>query len=97
MEQSGYVSGHNIYVEDLASGDIKKLTDGTTGLKNLSMVHLTGCMKKNFFAGIGFSLESDGKTIAYWQIDANQIRETTICLTQPIQCTARVILLNTLK
>jgi dipeptidyl-peptidase-4 len=36
---------------------------------------LTGCTKKNFFCRDGFRWGPDGNTIAYWQIDANQIRD----------------------
>ncbi len=69
-----YVSEHNIYVEDLATGDIKKLTDDK-GTKKLINGTFDWVYEEEFFCRDGFRWSPDGKTIAYWQIDANQIRD----------------------
>ena len=36
---------------------------------------LTGYMKKSFLCRDGFRWSPDSKSIAYWQIDANKIRD----------------------
>jgi dipeptidyl-peptidase-4 len=69
-----YVSEHNIYVEDLATGEIKKLTDDK-GTKKLINGTFDWVYEEEFFCRDGFRWSPDGKTIAYWQIDANQIRD----------------------
>ena len=69
-----YVSEHNIYVEDLASGNIKKLTDDN-GTKKMINGTFDWVYEEEFFCRDGFRWAPDGKTIAYWQIDANQIRD----------------------
>jgi dipeptidyl-peptidase-4 len=69
-----YVSEHNIYLEDLASGAIKKLTDDN-GTKKLINGTFDWVYEEEFFCRDGFRWSPDGKTIAYWQIDANQIRD----------------------
>lgn len=69
-----YVSEHNIYEEDLASGAIKKLTEDN-GTKKLINGTFDWVYEEEFFCRDGFRWSPDGKTIAYWQIDANQIRD----------------------
>jgi dipeptidyl-peptidase 4 len=69
-----YVSEHNIYVEDLASGEIKKITDDK-GTKKLINGTFDWVYEEEFFCRDGFRWSPDSKTIAYWQIDANQIRD----------------------
>jgi dipeptidyl-peptidase 4 len=69
-----YVSEHNIYIEDLASGSIKKLTD-VHGTKKLINGTFDWVYEEEFFCRDGFRWSPDGKTIAFWQIDANQIRD----------------------
>jgi len=69
-----YVSEHNIYEEDLASGIIKKLTEDN-GTKKLINGTFDWVYEEEFFCRDGFRWSPDGKTIAYWQIDANQIRD----------------------
>jgi len=69
-----YVSERNIYVEDLASGNIKKLTsDNNT--KKLINGTFDWVYEEEFFCRDGFRWSADSKNIAYWQIDANKIRD----------------------
>lgn len=69
-----YVSERNIYVEDLATGNIQKLTDDQ-GTKKLINGTFDWVYEEEFFCRDGFRWSPDGKSIAYWQIDANQIRD----------------------
>ncbi|RVT98134.1 S9 family peptidase [Mucilaginibacter limnophilus] len=67
-----YVSEHNIYVEDLSSGNIKALTpDGTDKLINGTF---DWAYEEEFACRDGFRWSPDGQYIAYWQIDARKIK-----------------------
>ncbi|WAC40260.1 S9 family peptidase [Pedobacter sp. SL55] len=67
-----YVSEHNVYVEDLASGNIKALTtDGTSRMINGTFDWV---YEEEFGCLDGFRWAPDSKSIAYWQIDATKIR-----------------------
>jgi len=68
----GYVSKHNIYVEDLESGKITTITsDGTDKLINGTF---DWAYEEEFGCRDGFRWSPDSKSIAYWQIDASDIR-----------------------
>lgn len=68
-----YVSNHNLYVEVLATGEIKQLTfDGTEDLINGTF---DWAYEEEFFCRDGFRWSPDGNAIAYWQIDASGIKD----------------------
>jgi len=68
-----YVSEHNLYVEDYTSGTIKPLTtNGTTALINGTF---DWAYEEEFFCRDGFRWSPDSKSIAYWQIDASNIKK----------------------
>lgn len=69
-----YVSERNIYVEDIRSGIIKKLTSDK-GTKKLINGTFDWVYEEEFFCRDGFRWSPDSKSIAYWQIDANKIRD----------------------
>lgn len=69
-----YVSEHNIYVEDVITGEINKLTSDN-GTKKLINGTFDWVYEEEFFCRDGFRWSPDSKSIAYWQIDANQIRD----------------------
>ncbi|HTK18157.1 MAG TPA: DPP IV N-terminal domain-containing protein [Mucilaginibacter sp.] len=70
--KAAYVSLHNIYVEDLASGEIKPMTtDGETRLINGTFDWV---YEEEFDCRDGFRWSPDSKLIAYWQIDARKIK-----------------------
>jgi dipeptidyl-peptidase-4 len=67
-----YVQGHNIYVEDINSGVITPLTtDGDSRLINGTFDWV---YEEEFGCRDGFRWSPDAGSIAYWQIDARQIR-----------------------
>ena len=68
-----YVSEHNLFLEDVASGMIKKLTgDGTRKLINGTFDWV---YEEEFGCRDGFRWSPDGSKIAFWQVDANKIRD----------------------
>jgi dipeptidyl-peptidase-4 len=71
-QKVAYVSEHNIYVEDLASGNIKPLT--TDGTKKLINGTFDWAYEEEFECRDGFRWSPDGNKIAYWQIDASKIK-----------------------
>ncbi|WP_419802437.1 S9 family peptidase [Mucilaginibacter sp.] len=66
-----YVSEHNLFLEDLASGKVSKLTsDGTRKLINGTFDWV---YEEELECRDGFRWSPDGKSIAYWQLDASKI------------------------
>ncbi len=72
--KAAYVSERNVYVEEISSGVIKKLTDDL-GTKKLINGTFDWVYEEEFFCRDGFRWSPDSKSIAYWQIDANKIRD----------------------
>lgn len=69
-----YVSERNIYSEDVTTGAIKKLTSDN-GTRKLINGTFDWVYEEEFFSRDGFRWSPDSKNIAYWQIDANKIRD----------------------
>lgn len=68
-----YVSGNNLYLEELATSQIKALTtDGTTTLINGTF---DWAYEEEFACRDGFRWSPDSKSIAYWQIDCSSIKK----------------------
>jgi dipeptidyl-peptidase 4 len=73
-KMAAYVSERNIYVEDLVSGKAQALTS-TNGTKKLINGTFDWVYEEEFNCRDGFRWSPDSKNIAYWQIDANQIKD----------------------
>lgn len=68
-----YVSGNNLYVEDVATSMVRKLTsDGSRKLINGTFDWV---YEEEFGCRDGFRWSPDSKQIAFWQIDATKIRD----------------------
>lgn len=68
-----YVSEYNLYVEDLATGEIKALTkDGNRKFINGTF---DWAYEEEFFCRDGFRWSPDSKQIAFWQIDATKTKD----------------------
>jgi dipeptidyl-peptidase 4 len=72
-KKAAYVSERNVFVEDLATAKITKLTE-TNGTPKLINGTFDWAYEEEFDCLDGFRWCPDSKKIAYWQIDANQIR-----------------------
>jgi len=68
-----YVSGNNIYVEDLSKARIKALT--TNGSVTLINGTFDWVYEEEFYCRDGFRWSPDSKSIAYWQLDAGAIKK----------------------
>lgn len=71
--QVGYVSGHNIYVENAATGKTTQLT--TDGSRKLINGTFDWAYEEELGCRDGFRWSPDSKRIAYWQIDGTKIRD----------------------
>jgi dipeptidyl-peptidase-4 len=72
-KQVAYVMKHNIYVEDLETKAVKQLTsDGTEYIINGTFDWV---YEEEFDLRDGFRWSPDGKSIAYWQLDATDVRD----------------------
>jgi len=72
-KEVAYVSGHNLYVEDIASHTIKPLTVG--GTRKLINGTFDWVYEEEFGCRDGFRWSPDSKRIAFWQVDATMIRD----------------------
>ncbi len=88
---AAYVSKHNIYLEELASGKITQLTkDGTDKMINGTF---DWAYEEEFDCRDGFRWSPDSKSIAYWQIDARDVKyflmmnntDSTYSFTVPVE------------
>jgi Dipeptidyl aminopeptidases/acylaminoacyl-peptidases len=68
-----FVSWNNIYVEDLATFQIKALTTG--GSVTIINGTFDWAYEEEFYCRDGFRWSPDSKKIAYWQIDASSIKK----------------------
>jgi dipeptidyl-peptidase-4 len=73
-KQVAYVSQNNIYVEDLSNGQAKVVTS-TNNTPKLINGTFDWVYEEEFGCRDGFRWSADSKQIAYWQVDANQIRD----------------------
>lgn len=71
--RAAYVSGHNIYVENLANHEIKPLT--TNGSNTLINGTFDWVYEEELDCRDGFRWSPDSKHIAYWQLDASGVRD----------------------
>ena len=67
----GYVSKQNIYIEDIATGKISQIT--TDGGGNIINGTFDWVYEEELDCRDGFRWSPDGKTIAYWQSDTQNI------------------------
>jgi dipeptidyl-peptidase-4 len=72
-KQAAYVSEHNLYVEDLATNQIKPLT--VTGTRKFINGTFDWVYEEEFGCRDGFRWSPDSKKIAFWQVDATKIRD----------------------
>lgn len=72
-QQVAYVSEHNLFVEEVATGKTTQLT--TDGTRKLINGTFDWAYEEELGCRDGFRWSPDGKQIAYWQIDANKIRD----------------------
>ncbi len=68
-----YVSEYNVYVEDLASGNIKALTTG--GTRKFINGTFDWVYEEEFACRDGIRWSNDSKSLTYWQIDAAGTRD----------------------
>lgn len=68
-----YVSQSNLYVEEVSSGQVRQLTkDGTVDVINGTF---DWAYEEEFSCRDGFRWSDDGKKIAFWQVDATDIKD----------------------
>ncbi|HEX8530534.1 MAG TPA: S9 family peptidase, partial [Cytophagales bacterium] len=72
-DRVAYVSENNLYVEDLASGEAKALT--TDGTRKRINGTFDWAYEEEFFCRDGFRWSPDGRKIAYWQVDAERVKD----------------------
>lgn len=68
-----YVSDHNLYVETLATGEIRPLT--TNGTRHFINGTFDWVYEEEMSCRDGFRWSPDGQSIAYWQLDATNTRD----------------------
>lgn len=69
--RAAYVSGNDLYLEELASGRITRLTrDGSDSIVNGAF---DWAYEEEFFCRDGFRWSADGRSIAFWQLDSSKV------------------------
>ncbi len=71
--KAAYVSGYNLYVEDLASGTITPLTTG--GNRKNIYGTFDWVYEEEFDCRDGFQWSPDSKKISFWHVDATKIKD----------------------
>jgi dipeptidyl-peptidase-4 len=71
--RAAYVSGHNIYVEDLSSHAVKALT--TNGSRKMINGTFDWVYEEELNCRDGFRWSPDSRSIAYWQINDSSTRD----------------------
>ena len=72
-KKCAYVSEHNLFAEDIGTGQVTKLTqDGTRKFINGTFDWV---YEEEFGCRDGFRWSTDGSRIAFWQVDATKIRD----------------------
>lgn len=69
----GFVSGNDLYVEDLESGKLLQLT--TDGSETVINGTFDWVYEEEFDCRDGFRWSPDGRSIAYWQLDCEGVGE----------------------
>lgn len=72
-ERVAYVRENDLYVEDLRDGGITRLT--TDGSRTIINGTFDWVYEEEFSLRDGFRWSPDGKRIAYWQLDAEGVRD----------------------
>ncbi len=71
--KAAFVSKHNLFMQDLATGKVTRLTfDGTDDIINGTF---DWAYEEELSCRDGFRWSPDGKYIAFWQLDASKIRD----------------------
>ena len=68
-----FVSEHNLFMEDVANGVLRKLT--TDGTRKLINGTFDWVYEEEFGCKDGFRWSPDSKQIAFWQVDATKIKD----------------------
>ncbi len=69
----GYVREHDIYVEDLATGAVTRLT--SNGSRTMINGTFDWVYEEEFGLRDGWRWSPDGRSIAFWQLDATGVRD----------------------
>lgn len=69
-----YSSQHNLYIEDLGTG-VARCVTSTEGTRKLINGTFDWAYEEELDCRDGFRWSPDGQHIAYWQIDANKIKD----------------------
>jgi dipeptidyl-peptidase-4 len=72
----GYVRDHNLYLESVADGQVTQLT--TDGSRTIINGTFDWVYEEELNLRDGWRWSPDGRTIAYWQLDASGVRDFTL-------------------